>query len=98
MRGGWVDIMTNRYRWSIYIGVTTNLVQRGTQHHEGTGGRVSKEYGRTMLVYSEQYESIEEAIAREKALKTWRRNWKIRLIENHNPDWEDRYADLVILL
>ena len=94
---GWIYIMANRYRGTIYIGVTAFLPERVTQHRKRKGGAFTAKYGCTMLVNAEPYESIEDAIAREKALKKWNREWKIRLIEEHNPDWEDRYDDLVLL-
>ncbi len=89
--------MANRYRGTIYIGVTAHLAERITQHREGRGGKFTAKYGCKILVHAEAYESIEDAIAREKAMKKWKRDWKIRLIEEHNPDWEDRYDDLVLL-
>ena len=97
MRGGWVYILANRYRGTIYIGVTSTIAQRIDQHRQGKGGKFTKEYGCGVLVHAEQYDRIEDAIAREKALKKWNRDWKIRLIEEHNPDWEDRYGDLVLV-
>ena len=95
MRGGWVYLLANRYRGTIYIGVTANLAQRTWQHREGVGSRFAARYGASRLAYAEHYPTIEEAIAREKALKKWRREWKIELIERENPDWDDRYDELI---
>ena len=97
MPGGWVYIMANRYRGTIYIGVSANLRRRVGQHREGIGAVFTKRYRCTLLVHAEHYDRIEDAIAREKAMKKWNRDWKIRLIEEHNPDWEDRYADLALV-
>lgn len=95
MRGGWVYIISDRYRGTIYIGVTANLPQRAVQHREGTGSEFTSRYGLKRLVHAEEYPTIDEAIAREKALKKWRRQWKIDLIEQANPDWLDRFDELI---
>jgi putative endonuclease len=91
MRGGWVYILASRYRGTLYIGVTANIAARAYQHKTGTGADFTRKYGVTLLVYAEQHATIEEAIAREKALKKWKRDWKFRLIEEGNPDWLDLY-------
>ena len=92
--GGWVYLLANRYRGTIYTGVTADLTRRTWQHREQAGGFVGR-YGVTRLVYAEPHDSIEAAIAREKAIKKWRRQWKIELIESQNPDWRDRYDELI---
>jgi putative endonuclease len=89
MRGGWVYIMTNRARGVLYIGVTAILPSRIWQHRNGKGSAFCKRYKLTRLVYAEQHNSIHDAIAREKALKAWKREWKIELIEQSNPQWLD---------
>ena len=88
MRGGWVYVLANRYRGTIYVGVTANIRARIWQHRTQPEGFVAR-YGVQKLVHIEGYSTIEEAIAREKALKKWRREWKIDLIERDNPDWND---------
>jgi len=88
-KGGWVYIMANRYRGGMYVGVTANLVARVQQHREGRGSRHAADYGKMRLVYAERYEEIQPAIAREKLVKKWRREWKFALIEADNPDWLD---------
>jgi putative endonuclease len=95
MKGGWVYLLANRYRGTIYIGVTANLPQRITQHRERTGSQFAARYGATRLVHAEEYPTIDEAIAREKMLKKWLRAWKIELIEQANPDWNDLYDYLI---
>ena len=97
MRGGWVYLVANRYRGTIYIGVTSNLRARISQHRDGKGSKFTSAYNCNLLVHAEHYERIEDAIAREKAMKKWRRDWKFRLIEQQNPDWEDRYDDLALV-
>jgi putative endonuclease len=96
MRGGWVYLLANRYRGTIYTGVTADLARRTWQHREARGGSTfTKRYGVVRLVHAEEYPTIDEAIAREKAIKKWRRAWKMELIEKANPDWNDLYDYLI---
>ena len=95
LKGGWVYIMADRYRGTIYTGVTADIAARTVQHREGRGGVFTSRYALTRLVYVEHHDDIEAAIAREKAMKKWCREWKIRLIEKQNPDWLDRYSDIL---
>ena len=89
--GGWVYMMADRYRGAIYTGVSAYLPERVTQHREGNGSAFCSKYKLTRFVYRENYNRIEDAIGREKAIKKWRRAWKIELIETMNPDWDDLY-------
>lgn len=73
----------------MYIGVTNDLSRRIGQHKSGVVPGFTRQYKTTRLVYSETYESILEAQARERVLKRWRREWKFELIEKENPDWKD---------
>ena len=93
--GGWVYLMADRYRGTIYTGVTADLARRTYQHRTGTGSRFVKKYEILRLVHAEPFERIDEAIAREKAIKKWRRAWKIELIERGNPDWLDLYEHVI---
>ena len=95
MRGGWVYLLANRYRGTIYTGVTADLAQRVWLHREGRGSKFAAKYGCLRLVHAEEYPTIDEAIAREKAIKKWRRAWKVELIEKANPNWDDLYDYLV---
>ncbi len=79
---------------TLYIGVTNNLPLRISQHKEKATKGFTSKYDVTRLVWYEAYEQISGAIAREKELKKWRRDWKIRLIEEMNPEWEDLYLTL----
>lgn len=88
-KGGWVYIMANRYRGGMYVGLTADLARRVWKHREGAGSQHVAETGKTLLVYAERHEEIEPAIAREKRVKKWRREWKFALIEKDNPDWDD---------
>lgn len=94
MRGGYVYIMTNRPSGTLYVGVTADIAARVTQHRSGAGSDFCGEHGLTRLVRVERHERIEEAIAREKAIKAWRRAWKLNLIGRANPDWDDLYLML----
>nr|WP_245287574.1 GIY-YIG nuclease family protein [Bradyrhizobium elkanii] len=85
----YVYILASRRHGTLYIGVCNNLGNRLTQHRAGRGSEFVKKYDVTRLVYMETYASPHEAITREKQLKTWRRDWKIRLIEENNLDWAD---------
>ena len=91
----WVYIMSNRKDGVLYIGVTADLSRRIVQHREGKGSAFCRPYGLTRLVYAEEHDSIGDAIAREKAMKAWKRAWKIELIEAVNPAWEDLF-DVVL--
>ena len=94
-KGGWTYIMTNRPLGVLYIGVTADLAARVFQHREGQGSDFCQRYNLTRLVLVEAHGAIEEAIAREKALKAWKRAWKIDLIEAANPQWRDLWDDLL---
>ena len=91
----WVYIMSNRKDGVLYIGVTSDLSRRIVQHREGKGSAFCRRYGLTRLVYAEEHDSIEDAIAREKAMKAWKRAWKIELVEGVNPAWDDLF-DVVL--
>lgn len=90
-----VYLMTNRHNGTLYLGVTSNLLQRAWQHRTGAVEGFTARYGLHRLVWYEQCATMEVAIAREKELKKWRRSWKIALIEAQNPDWVDLYPTLV---
>ncbi|HKP33362.1 MAG TPA: GIY-YIG nuclease family protein [Sphingomicrobium sp.] len=94
MRGGWVYIMADRYRGTLYIGVTSDLAAWVWAHREGRGSKFCLRYGLTRLVHAEEAPTIAEAIAREKAMKKWNRAWKIELIEQANPDWDDLFETI----
>jgi putative endonuclease len=94
-KGGWVYIMTNRPGGVLYIGVTSDLVRRVSEHRAGETKSFTQNYWLSRLVYFERHEEILDAIAREKAMKKWRRAWKIALIERENPDWDDLYERIL---
>ncbi|PZU54672.1 MAG: endonuclease [Brevundimonas sp.] len=88
-----VYIMANGRNGTIYTGVTSDLFQRVWQHRTGVTPGFAQEHGCKALVWYEQHESMIEAIVREKAIKKWRRGWKLALIERGNPQWKDLGAD-----
>jgi putative endonuclease len=94
MAGGWVYIMANRSKGTIYVGVTNDLARRAWEHREGLVDGFTKRYRLKRLVYAERYDDIRHAIQREKNLKHWSRAWKTALIEADNPEWRDLYEQL----
>jgi len=89
-----VYLLASRRNGTLYVGVTSNLVQRVWQHKEGVADGFTKQYGVKRLVWYEQHDDAESAIAREKQLKKWNREWKIGLIESANPYWNDLYDEI----
>ena len=90
----YVYFMTNQSNKVLYIGVTSNLERRVWEHKNHTdSSSFTAKYNCHKLVYFEHTNSIEVAIAREKQLKNWKREWKNQLIEKHNPEWEDLSAE-----
>ena len=89
--GGWVYIMASKPHGMLYIGVTAHLAARVDQHRRDVGSAFCRRYGIRTLVYAEPHDRIEDAIAREKALKAWQRAWKVQLIEPANPEWRDLF-------
>jgi len=90
-----VYILASQRNGTLYIGVTSNLVQRVWQHKNNGVVGFTEKYHVHMLVYFELHEDMHEAIRREKQLKKWNRKWKLRLIEKDNPGWNDLYDDIV---
>jgi putative endonuclease len=85
----YVYILASRKHGTLYIGVTSDLIRRSHQHKTKAVRGFTKRYGVNILVYFEIFEDPLSAIAREKQLKKWNREWKIQLIENKNPNWGD---------
>ncbi|CAN7701526.1 GIY-YIG nuclease family protein [Bosea sp. LjRoot9] len=96
MREPAVYIMANKRNGTLYIGVTSNLAQRAWQHREGTMDGFTRRYGCKLLVWYEHYGRIDEAITREKQLKSGSRARKLALIEAMNPTWRDLYQELAL--
>jgi len=84
-----VYILTNKPNGVLYIGVTSNLSGRLDKHQNTQEPSFVKKYKLEKLIYAEEFNSIADAIAREKQLKNWQRQWKIELIKKDNPNWDD---------
>jgi putative endonuclease len=94
IRNPCVYIMASKRNGTVYAGVTSNLPQRAYQHREGLVNGFSKDNDCKMLVWYEQYSTMETAILREKQIKGGSRVKKLKLIEEGNPRWEDLYEDI----
>ena len=88
-------ILADKKLGKLYIGVTSNLTQRVWQHKSAQCFGYAARNGIRLLVYFECHSTMEQAIIREKRLKKWYRDWKIKLIESFNPDWKDLYEDIL---
>ena len=90
-----VYLLASKRNGTLYAGVTSNLVKRVWEHKQHTVDGFTRKYGVTHLVWFEVHETMDSAIRREKAIKNWRRSWKINVIETTNPQWRDLYEDLL---
>ena len=90
-----VYILASKRNGTLYIGVTSGLVKRVWEHKNDFVEGFTKRYGVHTLVWYELHETMESAIVREKALKNWKRAWKLEVIERSNPGWLDLYAELI---
>ena len=91
----YVYILASTRNGTLYVGVTSNLVKRVFEHKNNLVEAFTKKYSVHQLVYFEQTDDINSAIAREKQIKKWRREWKIELIEEKNREWKDLFLDLL---
>ena len=96
MKQYYVYILASKRNGTLYIGVTNNLPKRVDQHKNDLVDGFTKKYKVHSLVYYEIYGNIDDAILREKRLKKWKREWKLKLIEEFNPDWKDLYDTIII--
>ena len=94
MKQYYVYILANERNGTLYTGVTSDLIKRIYEHQQSLIDGFTKEYNIHILVYYEQHNEIEEAIAREKQIKKWNRKWKTRLIEEKNPEWKELYEEI----
>lgn len=90
-----VYLLASSMRGTLYLGVTSDLVQRVWQHKSHFVPGFSCQYRTDLLVWYELHESMESAILREKRMKGWKRAWKLELIESANPQWRDLYSDII---
>ncbi len=93
---GYIYMMTNVKNNVLYIGVTSDLKRRITEHKEGSASKFTRKYRCHKLVYFECYSDIEQAIAREKQLKRYNREWKDQLVNSVNPKWKDLYESIIL--
>lgn len=96
MKQYYVYILASKKYGVLYIGVTSDLLARIWQHKEAVVEGFTKKYLVKKLVYFEMHNDIEQAITREKQLKKWNRDWKIRLIEENNHEWKDLYDTIAV--
>lgn len=94
MQSWWVYMLASGQHGTIYTGMTNDLVRRTWEHREGLVDGFTKKYGVERLVWYEQHSEPAAAIKREKQIKRWHRDWKVRLIEEENPLWDDLYGSI----
>ena len=92
-----VYMMANRYRGTIYVGVTSALWSRVCDHKNGRMAGFTSQYRVNRLVWYEHHHTMEDAIRREKQIKEWRRDWKVRRIEEMNPEWRDLHEEIDVI-
>ena len=95
MKAGFVYIVASQRNGTIYVGCTSNLVQRIWQHRTGTIEGFTSEHDCTLLVWYEPHDDLQQARLRERQIKKWNRAWKLKLIEERNPRWEDLFEGLI---
>ena len=95
-RRGFVYLMASKRNGTLYLGVTSDLVRRTHQHREGLVDGFSKRYSCRNLVWYEVHDDLQDARLRELQMKKWKRAWKIRLIQENNPDWRDLWLDIAV--
>jgi len=95
MKNYFTYILASQRNGTLYTGFTNNLLKRVQEHKDKKASVFTKKYNVNKLVYYEECGDINAAISREKQLKNWRRNWKIKIIEDFNPEWEDLYFKLM---
>ena len=94
MRPFYVYILAKHRHGALYVGMTNDLVRRIHEHRESHADSFTKRYGIKQLVYFEKHATAASAIQREKTLKHWSRDWKIRQIEKGNPAWRDLWSEI----
>ena len=91
----YVYILASKKNGTLYVGITSDLIHRVYEHKNNLIDGFTKKYKVHRLVYFEEFNDVEQAILREKQVKKWNRQWKIRLIEKNNPEWRDLYEELL---
>ena len=90
-----VYILASKRNGTLYVGVTSDIIKRVWEHKNDFVEGFTKKYGVHALVWYEVHETMMSAISREKAIKEWKRKWKLELIEGKNPEWKDLYSELL---
>ena len=96
MNSYWIYILASKRNGALYVGVTSDLCRRIYEHKQKLIDGFAKKYNITQLVYTEEFQNINDAIHREKCIKKWNRAWKLKLIEDQNPNWEDLYESILV--
>jgi putative endonuclease len=94
MNQSYIYILSSKRNGTLYVGVTSDLIKRIYEHKQDLINGFTKQYQVHMLVYYEVHNDMVEAITREKQIKKWNRQWKLRLVEEMNPDWNDLYDEI----
>jgi len=94
MKRFFIYILASQRNGTLYVGSTSNLIQRIWQHKSNTFSGFTSKYRIYQLVYYEEHQTIVEMVRRERRLKSWCRSWKLNLIEQFNPTWRDLYAEI----
>jgi putative endonuclease len=94
MKSPCVYLLASRRNGTLYVGVTSDLVKRVWEHKNDQAEGFTRRYHVHLLVWYENHPTMESAIAKEKAIKEWKRKWKLKLIEDFNPEWKDLYIEL----
>ena len=94
MKTSYTYILSNKSKTTLYVGVTSNLYNRLIEHKSGKGSIFTRKYSIDQLLYFEEFTAIDQAIAREKQLKNWHREWKWNLIKEKNPELNDLFEKL----
>jgi putative endonuclease len=95
MNSYYVYILASKRNGTLYTGVTNDLIRRVAEHKSGQVEGFTKKYNVNQLVFFEDTNDVDAAITREKQLKKWKRAWKLRLIEESNPEWRDLFQDII---
>ena len=91
----YVYILASRKNGTLYVGMTKDIAKRTIRHKGRQGNEFTAKYDVLKLVYYEKHKSLEEAAKREKQLKKWRRQWKMKLIEKNNSEWQDLFGEVI---
>lgn len=94
MKTYWVYILASSRNGTLYTGVTNDIIRRVYEHKQKLNKGFTRKYSIGRLVYIQEFNDVREAIYREKCIKKWNRAWKLKLIEEYNPEWKDLYEDL----